>query len=284
MASREEPDQSPLPKAHGEDGLRYDVDAKGDVIICCNVLVSQNRRESYYSRVNSIKMAKVNPFFASFFNPEKFSEGREIENKREQLVSKYGCLDAALEKATDEELPLATVELPYLPFHLVRTTLIAWVWRVMHMEYDGYITLDSKWDDSLRGKKLLDWLGGMSILSDRFKCSRKLQWLLDARIDDAVDEETRNASPLFNLRARIDRSLKALKPRVGDESRLRQMIYVSGTLAPHLLSTLTTSLITSGSIEWYNEPDENIPGLDREIWWHFPDGLEGCFKKPGFSQ
>ncbi|KAI5305203.1 hypothetical protein KEM56_005024 [Ascosphaera pollenicola] len=220
-------DEGSVPKAH-EDGVRFDVDAKGDVVIRCSVLVAHNKRAFYYSRVNSMKMAKTNPFFASFFDPEKLSEGRDVAMKRNQLISKYGSLEAAMRSARYDELPHVTVEMPYLPFRLVRTTLIAWVWRLMHMEHDGYITLDPSWDDAMRGKRLLDWLGGLSILSDRFKCSRNLQWLLDARLDPFVDEEARSASPLYNLRARIDRSLRSPKLKVGDEGRLRQM---SGTMS-----------------------------------------------------
>ncbi|KAI5309573.1 hypothetical protein KEM55_002926, partial [Ascosphaera atra] len=102
--------QSPKPPANANKKeqkryFEYDVDERGDLIIKCDVLVAPDTRGLYCSRVDSGKMASVNPFFAALFTSEKFSEAQAIEAQKTRLATKYGSLEEALEKAARDELP-----------------------------------------------------------------------------------------------------------------------------------------------------------------------------------
>lgn len=209
--------------------------------------------------------------------------------------------DTTLADVRAEELPRVTVALPPLSAksdmrELLRTFFALLQWGDEDNEHDGDDRDDDDDDDDhgdhdeRPGMKQLRELAStfvtrpisfranLVVLADWFGARAVLERVLAVPIPCAwppsVQAQTQNRHELLPASSMLLRELTPLS--VEKELRLRQYLYVALFLRDKAaVLLLTHRIIIRGSIEWRRGEPPGTAGIDRPIWWHMPEGIEG---------
>ncbi|OAX80099.1 hypothetical protein ACJ72_05574 [Emergomyces africanus] len=224
----------------------------------------------YLMGVSSAALKESSPYFRVILDPDKFREGRELLEKRNQLDSKYGGGEVSLiDAAIFTELPRISVELPPLAGLFDKADLIETFLKVLHFGKTGSQNPHHTQEilDHLATKSI-SFVANLIILSDRFG---GLQTLI----------QTLNMSPLSGASRSVGQTLMLKAQRrlqtsgIEDEERTRQAIYFALSLGYNDgIVTFTHRLIIDGSKEWTYGHRDGWVGIDRPLWWHLPYGIE----------
>lgn len=213
-------------------------------------------------------------YFSALCDPNKYQEGTLAAAKLRDLQTKYGnqSLEEALASASLEELPHIEVEFPPLTVanetELEATLKIFIMCSIVHSpggnHLDGQESDDS--DDEIWFKSPI--ICNLIILTDRFESSSLFKTIFNK--DPPFMEE------IFTMihKARSSKKEQSLRQAIFSACRLSNYVLGGSAIKQEVIRELTGRLIIRGSEEWYN-PRSEIPGIDREIWWEIPDGIEG---------
>lgn len=209
-------------------------------------------------------------YFSTLCDPDKFQEGSSAAAQLQDLQAKHEgkSLEETLASSSLEDLPHIEVEFPPLTVasepeleHTLKTFMLC---RILDSPVGNQLDFDVEGENWLKSSIICNLI----ILTDRFESSSLLE---------RIHKETTFEEKVFSMIYKATSSKR--------EQNLRQAIFSTHRLSTNVLEgshaikretlrELTSRLIIRGSKEWYNPPSE-IPGIDREIWWEIPDGIEG---------
>lgn len=246
----------------------FEICPDGDILLDCTFASGYTKPAlpgTYLVRISSAALKLTSDYFRVLLDPDKFHEGQLVVDTLAQLEAEYGSHSLALQNARADQLPRLVIELPPFSSKVARADAIK--------TYFGILSFVGKRDTSGAGevlRKLADGsvplLASLAVLSDRFASHQALTHALRLA-DGQPDKQTSDGSKIMH-RLRVFQS--------NDEVRLREAIYISLFLQNHeAMGRLTHILILRGSINWLPDAGHGDAGLEKPLWWHFPDGIEG---------
>lgn len=251
-------------------------------IICSNIDVvlefsasSSSRSQKlaptrYLMGVSSTALKESSMYFRVILDPDKFREGRELFEKTAQLDYKYGAGEVSMnDAATFTELPAISVELPPLAGVFDKADLIETFLKVLHFGSTKSHSVHQTQEilDHL-AKKSISFVANLIVLSDRFGGQQALGQALNMPLSGV----SRSVGQTL-----MSKTLRRLQTsQIEDEERTRQAIYFASFLGYNDgIVAFTHRLIIDGSKEWIYGGRDGWVGIDRPLWWHLPQGIEG---------
>jgi hypothetical protein len=212
-----------------------DIDPSGDVVI----IVSDSSHEPVAFRLSIARLRSSSRYFSRLFEPSKFSEGHQAEQKLAFLRERYG--DAA--KAPVAQIPR------------VRVSDLGRIGRVSSIEglMSDFFNICYGKDTSARAIHMpLANLANLTVVADRFDALEPLQrYIVRLRLPETIDARLKPSAPWV-------------------EERARMKTYVGYLLKHHPWLKESHGIIIHSSKMWLDEAD-----LDgSSAWWDIP-GLEG---------
>lgn len=246
-----------------------EISPDGDVLLDCTFAPGHSKSAApgtYLVRISSAALKRSSDYFRVLLDPGKFHEGQLVVDTLAQLEAEYGSHSLALQNARADQLPRLTIELPPISSKMARADALK--------TYFGTLCLVGKRDTSSNANGLLSklaegsipLLASLAVLSDRFAShqafTQALSWA-----DGHLEKDPSAVWKIIN-RLRFFQN--------GDEVRLREAIYLALFLQnEEAMGYLTHLLILRGSINWLPGSDHGDAGVEKPLWWHLPDGVEG---------
>lgn len=215
--------------------------------------------------VPSAALVRMNPYFAALLDPRKFLEGRILVDKTSQLKEKYGSqMRGRLDEVDFDDLPRVHVEaVGMIAKNISEADVFEFFLKTLIHAFEN----DERKKNFLKelALKPAPFLSSLIVVANRFNGQEVLKTIMT---------ESRCAVNLTK-----DKLLKPVNmkgARLSNEERVRQALYVGIFLDHHRATrAMSHALITMGSKAWFYGGDETDAQVQRPVWWHLPEGIEG---------
>ncbi|KAM5435464.1 hypothetical protein McanMca71_005260 [Microsporum canis] len=238
----------------------------GDMVLVCDIS-SHNPLSKYERclvRLCSLEIRRTSDYFKVLLDPEKFQEGRSLLQSHGLMEAQHGSKKAALEAVCIDQLFHMKLELPPLSTKANLKEALTLYFQILCLDQEEYPS-DSGGVFMRLINSPVSLLASLIVLSDRFVSY------------PALRRAFRLAQPLDNGKAIApSRILQRLwNFESSDEERVREAIFLALFFQePKSFGRLTQLLILRGSINWMANKPSGHAGLEKPLWWHFPEGIE----------